>query len=108
MRSLFGNIWFTVEAYRRVRHVLPGGDSFLEAMDAGGFLGSPAGSDGTVNLYFALDDLSPEELAKASFMAQLFGCLDTAKYSLADLSPAPKQESGRGSSAPVPSATAGR
>ena len=38
------------------------------------------------NLYFALDDLSPEELAKASFMAQLFGCLDTAKYSLADLS----------------------
>ncbi len=38
------------------------------------------------NLYFALDDLTPEELAKASFMAQLFGCLDTEKYSLADLS----------------------
>ncbi len=37
------------------------------------------------SLYFALDDLSPEELAKASFMAQLFGSLDTEKYGLADL-----------------------
>ena len=38
------------------------------------------------NLYFALDDLTPDELSKASFMAQLFGSLDTEKYALADLS----------------------
>ncbi len=38
------------------------------------------------NLYFALDDLMPDELTKASFMAKLFGSLDTEKYALADLS----------------------
>ncbi len=38
-----------------------------------------------LNLYFALDDFTPDELAKASFMARLFGCLDTASYALADL-----------------------
>ena len=38
------------------------------------------------NLYFALDDLTPGELSKASFMARLFGSLDTEKYALADLS----------------------
>ena len=38
------------------------------------------------NLYFALDDLTPDELSKVSFMAQLFGSLDTEKHALADLS----------------------
>ena len=38
------------------------------------------------NLYFSLDDLTPNELTKAAFMAQLFGHLDTERYALADLS----------------------
>ena len=38
------------------------------------------------NLYFSLDDLTPNELAKAAFMAQLFGHLDTERYTLAALS----------------------
>ena len=38
-----------------------------------------------LNLYFALDDLSPDELACAAFLARLFGSLDTRSYPLADL-----------------------
>ena len=38
-----------------------------------------------LNFYFALDDLAPDELTKASFMARLFGYLDTSAYALADL-----------------------
>ena len=38
-----------------------------------------------LNLYFTLDDLTPDELARASLLARMFGYLDTGRYPLADL-----------------------
>jgi len=45
----------------------------------------PAGAVAYLNFYFALDDLTAEELTKASLMAQLFGYLDTESAALAEL-----------------------
>lgn len=38
-----------------------------------------------LHLYFALDDLTPDELTKASFLARLFGYLDTSSRTLTEL-----------------------
>lgn len=45
----------------------------------------PAAGISYYNLYFALDDMSEDQLTKASFLCRLLGSLDTANYPLEDL-----------------------
>lgn len=45
----------------------------------------PASGITYFNLYFAIDDLTEEQLTKASFLCKLLGSLDTANYDLASL-----------------------
>ena len=42
----------------------------------------PTGKITYLNLYFSLDDLSPDQLTKASFLCTLLGSLDTAAYDM--------------------------
>ena len=45
----------------------------------------PSGGITYLNLYFALDDMTPEQLAKTSFLCRLLGSLDTAGHGLEEL-----------------------
>ena len=45
----------------------------------------PAGGITYLNLYFAMDDLTEEQVSQASFLAQLLGKLETEDHSLEDL-----------------------
>lgn len=45
----------------------------------------PTGGITYLNLYFALDDLGPEDLTKVSFLCRLLGSLDTTSHSLESL-----------------------
>ena len=61
----------------------------LRAMEAQGipvlFHSIPTGGITYLNLYFALDDMGPQELAKASFLAELLGSLETEGFPMEDL-----------------------
>lgn len=45
----------------------------------------PAGGITYLNLYFAIDDFSPEHMTETAFLAQLFGSLDTENFELEEL-----------------------
>jgi len=46
---------------------------------------TPTGGITYLNLYFAMDDLSEEQVSQASFLAQLLGQLETEQHGLEDL-----------------------